>query len=100
MDNFEIIGKKMPYTVPEGFFEQSGLTILAAARAKRRKKILWGSGAVLTAIAASLVAAVVLLHPVKETIYDEYLASLSNEEISSWVAFYENDIFLDQNDNY
>jgi len=65
-NNFPGIGKKMPYTAPDGFFEQISETILQKAKQREliRKKylFLWQS----VAVAASLVGIALLGYNLSE----------------------------------
>ncbi len=93
------IGKRLPYTTPEGFFEGQRATIMARvadrthkSRARRPHIVaLWAA-----AVAASVViAAVVATIPDRTPSFDQMLVQLTDEQCNLLVASYNHDIFLD-----
>lgn len=79
----------MPYTAPEGFFEEAGNRALAAAskiRRIRRRMIMGG------AAAAVIILAAVPFYSIHQNDVDHYAsAAETDEEI---LELYEYDIFL------
>lgn len=101
MKEFENIGKNMPYTVPEGFFQGNVAAIDAkikgaGIKAKRVRTLI--AIASTAALAASLAIVAMIFRPT-HVAYDEYYASLSNSELSSWVSFCDNDLFINQTED-
>lgn len=93
------IGKRLPYTTPEGFFEGQQTDIMARiANHPRKGRTLRGSTVALWAatVAASIAIAVVATLPdrTSENSFDQMLAQLTDEQCNSLVASYTNDVFL------
>ena len=96
---FENIGKKMPYTVPEGYFDAMHVKLSAIpARQKRVLALRWISAAAAVILVASVAFFTFRSRP-QETLVSDILAdyeqSLTDEELDSWVDFSDNDVFLD-----
>lgn len=107
--DFNQVGKRMPYTVPEGFFEQLEAQTRErveagkrAARAKRRFRFrLWGGS--LTAVAAAVALFFVLrtgpgTTPQPEVTFSEVeqaFGNLSSEDREYILAVYQDDPLLD-----
>lgn len=90
------IGKRMPYTVPEGSHEALSARILSATHSRRpvaRRVVMWCGAAAVTAL---VVLAVILSAPreVPTESFDQMLAQLTDEECNAFVLSYSNDIFL------
>lgn len=93
------IGKRLPYTTPEGFFEEQQATIMAriadrtpkADTHRVRTLALWS-----VAIAASVAIALVAILPANtpKNDFDKMLAQLTDEQCNSLVASYTHDLFL------
>lgn len=96
--SFEKIGKRMPYTVPKEFFRENEIAILA--RTTRRRRMNWS---LICGVAASLV--LVCLVTLRITSSSDspslygYHDAMADEEVASWVEFYEADIFISANFN-
>lgn len=95
--SFNQIGKRMPYTVPKEFFRENEAAILA--RTTRRRRLNWP---LVCGIAASLV--LVCLVALRTTSTNElslygYHDTMADEELASWVEFYEADLFISANFN-
>ena len=112
--DFNEVGKRMPYTVPEGFFDKMEENIMTAVRnekpqrARRARiiKMAWGGA---LAIAASLALFVTLQKPTidepstiqtAELTNNEFdYSSLSTEDQEYLKEVYENDIFINNDLN-
>lgn len=96
---FENIGKKMPYTVPDGYFDaMHGRLAAIPARHRRSLVIRWVSVAAAIVLVASVAFFTLRPRPQETLLSDivsQYEQSLSDEELDSWVEFAENDVFLD-----
>ena len=114
--DFNSIGKRTPFRMPEGFFERmQAETMKRVAEEKRKKKLYrlkWGVSVAL-AIAAMVCGIVFFPSVPTEVVYpantsewmaqmtddtdemDLYLQDLSDEELEEWVEFSENDIFYE-----
>lgn len=95
------MGKRMPYRVPEGFFEQQQEVLTARTVGSRKRRYGWWLGAV--AAAACLAVGVFVRNATGEATSGEgvlyaYSEQMGDEELSSWVEFYEADIFLSCNE--
>lgn len=95
------IGKKMPYLLPDDFFEQNEQEMkrrVAILKTRRHHKLLlWIGGAA----AAAILTGIALLPSITQPKTDElntplysYNESMTNEELRGWVELYEADIFL------
>ena len=114
--DFDSMGKRTPYRVPEGFFERMQTeTMERVAEEKRKKKIYrlkWGISMAL-AVAAMVCGFIFFPSAPTEVAVpdhttewlaqvnddtdemDLYLQGLSDEELEAWVEFSENDIFYE-----
>lgn len=111
--DFNAVGKRTPYRIPEGFFERmQAETLERVAEEKRKKKLYrlkWGVSVAL-AVAAMLCGLVFFPstqpEPMElsgewvaqmsgEDAMDMYLQGLSDEELEEWMEFSENDIFYE-----
>lgn len=102
--DFDRPGKRMPYTVPDGFFEQMEEGILREldrreAAVKSRRFLRLALGAITTAAAA--VAVVFLLDKVPESIPSAEFAEverafddLSTEDRTYLLSVYRDDLFI------
>ncbi len=94
--NFETIGKRMPYTVPTDFFSQNEAALFARTTRRRSLPLICG-------IAASfaLICFVGLWFTSSELtppLYG-YNEQMEDDELASWVEFYEADMFISENFN-
>ncbi len=94
---FNKVGKRMPYRVPEGFFEEQEKAILAKSVGSKTRFHRWWVGGV--AAAACLMVGLFGLHSADEptlapTALYGYTEQMNDEELTTWVEFYEADIFL------
>lgn len=112
-NDWKELGKQMPYRTPTDFFARNKAAILAAtvglneptssaeatvssAPRNRRLRIGWQwAGAVAASIALIALAGwwATDTHTADPTLY-AYAATMGDEELDSWVAFYEDDLFL------
>ncbi len=104
--DFDKMGKQMPFTVPEGFFDTMALNIGNAVDKAERKQqrttiIKWVMGA--AAAAAVAVTTLIALKPA--TPIDQQLISsnevndsielyMTDEDLDTWVAINNSDEFL------
>ena len=112
--DFNEIGKRMPYRVPETFFEDVQAKVLKrAGEEKKRLRIrrLWWGGSIALAVAAMLCGAVFFIGMPKEATQEElplewvaqnttdavelYLNDLTDDELQEWIEFSENDIYYE-----
>ena len=93
-NSFEKIGKKMPYTVPDGYFEQMHEQLSAIPRRQRRVVTFrWLAIAAAFVLVASVGFFSLRQKPQVNTMAD-VAKSLSDEELASWIEFNDNDVFL------
>ena len=114
--DFNSIGKRTPFRMPEGFFERmQAETMRRVTEEKRKKKLYrlkWGVSVAL-AIAAMVCGIVFFPSVPTEVVYptntnewvaqmtgdtdamDLYLRDISDEELEEWVEFSENDIYYE-----
>lgn len=101
-EEIESIGKRTPYTVPEGFHGELRQRILAATAtphtttplARRTRHITLWSGGVAIAVAVVVAVVVGLSKPDPVITFDQILSQLSDEQCNALVDSYNNDIFL------
>ncbi len=94
---FNKVGRRMPYRVPEGFFEEQEKEILAQSVGSKTRFHRWWVGGV--AAAACLMVGLFGLHSADEPAFTPtalygYTEQMNDEELTTWVEFYEADIFL------
>mgnify|MGYP003303466477 FL=1 len=94
---FNKVGKRMPYRVPEGFFEAQEKELLAKSVGSKTRFHRWWVGGV--AAAACLMVGLFGLHSADEPTFAPtalygYTEQMNDEELTTWVEFYEADIFL------
>lgn len=94
---FNKVGKRMPYRVPDGFFEEQEKAILAQSVGSKTRFHRWWVGGV--AAAACLMVGLFGLHSADEPTFAPtalygYTEQMNDEELTTWVEFYEADIFL------
>lgn len=106
------IGKRMPYSLPEGFFEANEAAVMQRiAREERVAQSLTGANIrkgvakrlplwIAGAVAAMLAVGVLFLIPEEQAeampnapLYANY-EEMSEEELAHWVEFYEADLFM------
>jgi len=107
--DFNKIGKRMPYTVPEGFFDEMERDIMQQAgimrtEAPRRKRPL--VRVIITAVTSVAAAAALFVvfstgfkqeKPVGMTDVEQAFAQLSAEDQAYMLQVYQDDIFLNNN---
>lgn len=104
--DFDKIGKRMPYTVPDGFFAQMEQNVMQELELKadskpksRRSRMRIGIGAI-TAIAASLMLLLIVNKRYQAedevSINDVEMAfsNLSTEDQNYLVSVYQEDVFM------
>ncbi|MBQ2844140.1 MAG: hypothetical protein IJE69_07820 [Alistipes sp.] len=94
---FNKVGRRMPYRVPEGFFEEQEKAILAQSVGSKTRFHRWWVGGV--AAAVCLMVGLFGLHSADEPTFAPtalygYTEQMNDEELTTWVEFYEADIFL------
>lgn len=94
---FNKVGRRMPYRVPEGFFEEQEKEILAQSVGSKTRFHRWWVGGV--AAAACLMVGLFGLLSADEPTFAPtalygYTEQMNDEELTTWVEFYEADIFL------
>lgn len=105
--DFDKIGKRMPYTVPSGTFEEIEHNVTSVlSRRKKRKNMVhmlrWGAG---LAVAASIALLIVIkpTSPTSSATSDDLLAkidlaeaNLSEADREYLLEIYNDDIFINQ----
>ena len=99
--NFEQVGKRMPYNVPDGFFDQLEQNVMAKTHPYSGRGWGWGSLAAAAAIALFLVFTKGMPNDTTEDNFANVeLAynNLSNEDQEYLMEVYEEDVFLIENE--
>lgn len=100
--NFEQVGKRMPYNVPDGFFDQLEKNVMEETHPHSGRVWRWASLAAAAAIALFFVVTKNL--PNDDTQADTFanveLAynNLSNEDQEYLMEVYEEDVFITENE--
>ena len=105
--DFSRIGKQMPYTVPDGFFDELEENVMAATKTKKAKLVRM---AIRTAIAiAACVALFLVVKKVlpqgNDTVTDDFNSvelafnNLSTDDQDYLLEVYQEEIFLDNDLN-
>lgn len=115
--DFKNIGKQMPYRTPDGFFEKMQDQMMARAADDKKHKKLHRIKLVISAtLAAAAILLGVIFFPATKPeieqfpsnslivsmdldysypdVMDQYIADMSDEELTEWVELSENDIFI------
>ena len=105
--DFEEVGKKVPYQIPEGFFEEMQRNVLEQTKKRKsRKSIVLRLVPVISAAAAVLVA--VLFIPFHQdglndkpltqavAVDDGWIEHISDEDLELMSDFSDYDIFMNQ----
>ena len=100
IDNFDKIGRKMPYTVPQGYFDGQRERLLKIADEQKPKRLTMVKRITSAAIAVICSCAVYFLG--KDSVpavsidpMDAYLSSLSDEQLAQAVDIADYDIFFE-----
>lgn len=115
--DFDVIGKRMPFRTPEGFFERMQAETLKRAEEEKRKRKMYRirmGVSVFLSVAALISGIVFFLAPSMEVpsqssvsnrwmaqmindtdAMDLYIRELTDEELENWIEFSENDIFYE-----
>lgn len=109
--DFNDVGKRVPYRVPDGFFNSMEGKIMqqvadipmeeAPAHGKSRVKILWRTLISTAAVAAIVIGLWVVFHP-KDSAAADFAAvekafdQLSPEDQEFLLQVYEDDVFMDE----
>ena len=102
--DFADVGKRLPYSVPEGFFEQTAQRVVAAVEKERKRKLAYRlyTPAVSVAVAASIALGVFLVterrnqEHIEEPI-ENIIGNLSDEEVNALDNNLSSDYFLSSN---
>ena len=105
--DFSQVGKKMPYTVPDGYFDQMEREVTARVKARlanrsKRKTLVLRWALYAASVAACLVIAIATFTPQpyspEKAIEQEYSAfdKLSAEDQDYLLEVYDNDVFLNE----
>lgn len=102
------VGKKTPFTVPDGFFETMHSDIVKAVEKEQRRKhratiITWAMSA--AAVLAIALISLSVLRPstsnhtqdMLANNSDTYVTNMSDEELDMWITLTNNDEFLNCN---
>lgn len=112
--DIEKLDRRMPYSIPEGFFEKSYQDIMRAtinssthAVRKARSRILSIIGAVVSTAAVAMVAVFVMQHETPQTDsnnaqtdemmtahIDEIVDNMSDDELECWTEYTDPDMYL------
>ena len=93
--SFEQVGKRMPYDVPEGFFNDLETSVMARIARRRRARLIWWSGAAAAVVAAVMVCANIWHRD--NTSLDSVVADyecLSNDDQEYLAQYYDSDFFF------
>ncbi|MDR0510023.1 MAG: hypothetical protein LBH06_02885 [Rikenellaceae bacterium] len=101
---FDQVGKRLPYSVPEGFFEASAERALGrVARERRRRMTLRTFSSVMVAAAAVATGVFFVTHgsrpalPEYGAAIDRIVVNLSDEELQTLESDLSSDYFLTDN---
>ncbi len=106
--DFDNVGKRMPYTVPDGFFKEMEDNVLnsVACRRTEEKRVFRLSRRVKAGMAATAVASVVLAfvlstggHEPRHTDFAEVekaFCNLSPEDQMYMLSVYQEDVFMEE----
>ena len=101
--NFEQVGKRMPYNVPDGFFDQLEQNVMAKTHPNSGK--VWGWGSLAAAAAIALFIVFTKGMPNDTTTTEDSFANvelaynnLSTEDQKYLMEVYEEDVFLIENE--
>lgn len=117
--NFEEMGTRTPYRMPEGCFERVQQRVMERTlkEKKRKRTRMWTLAGTAIAAAAMLTGVLFFVSAPeeKEQLPDagslmvstqttttgddmeQYIMALSDEELNEWIEFSENDIFIELN---
>lgn len=106
--SFDKVGKRMPYTVPDGFFEEmeNGVwqTLKEQPIPKRNKRRTFLRIVTLTITSAAAAVALFFVlnynQPVGIGEVDEAFDNLSTEDQNYLLSVYQDDIFINQQTNF
>lgn len=104
--NFENVGKRMPYTVPDGFFDEMEKSVWRTLNEKiadKRNKHCTVMRIVTLAITSAAVTLFFVLNynqPVGIGEVDEAFDNLSTEDQSYLLSVYQDDIFINEQTNF
>lgn len=103
--DFSKVGKRMPYTTPEMFFERLDSSVMGEVklRQKRMRRCIVG---IISSIAAAAAIAIGIftatgvhtekVQPVEFQDVDNAFAALTADDQSYLLAIYENDLFINE----
>lgn len=100
-DIFDKIGRKTPYTTPGGYFGQQRERLLDISRSKKKNTMLFrrimvaASVVAVVAVGFMLFRGVSAIQPAEYLSVDDYLASLSDDDLAYSVEIAEYDIFYE-----
>lgn len=106
--DFQHIGKRMPFTVPDGYLQGLQQSIISATPAKAKKKNWFTAQWTRWASAAAAVALLIGIgfalkpqaqDPVSMDDIEGYFAQLSDQDQQSILDYYSDDLFLSQIDD-
>lgn len=89
--------KPMPYRVPSNFFSENEGELLRAVEQQRPRRTNWWIAAAASLIVATFVGLWSMSQRLPEGALYPYSEELADEELASWVEFYEADLFLSSN---
>lgn len=114
--DFKNVGKQMPYRTPDGFFEKVQEEVLERAQCGKRKKQHRMKLIISATLAAAAVLLGVIFFPASQPeveqlsatslivstdldysysdVMDQYIESMTDEELAEWVELSDNDIFI------
>jgi len=106
--DFETVGKRLPYSVPEGFFEANARAVLASVERSRLRRLRTALAAPLGVVAAAALAWGIFIHTpsqhkdkltatAQQCSIDGFVNSLSDKELSDLDDAMSMDVFLSSN---
>ena len=106
---FDMVGKRLPYTVPDGFFDQMERNVMAKVGRVRKRRIfmtIYAPVAVTVATAAAVLLGVVFHTPSYNNLQlatastENLLLGMTDEEVSEMNNTLSADYFLADNATY
>ena len=102
IDNFDKIGRKMPYTVPQGYFDGQRERLLKIADEQKPKRLTMVKRITSVAAAIAVICSCAVYFLGNDSVpavsidpMDAYLSSLSDEQLAQAVDIADYDIFFE-----
>ncbi len=95
--DFALVGKRMPYSTPEGYFEQSAAAITRTLDIRRRRTLYrrwYGAAAACVVLLLAVGITKLYLHNEAMAATPIYYQAADGEQ-NDWAGFAESDLFLE-----